>query len=77
MEFPIQTRLCNGLSAVVLWDSNEGPKPLIGAYFTPTDGWGWLPISWTKEGYFHIDKERQKEYNHLNLEWVTPEPLYA
>lgn len=75
MELPVRTKLANGLEAIVLWNSDTGVKPLIGAYFT-TD-WGWIPISWTKEGHYHTREDLQKKYCHLDLNWVVPEPQYA
>lgn len=73
MDTPIQVQLCCGLQALILWDSKDGPKPLIGCYFSPS--YGWIPISWTKDGKYHFAKEKQDYYCNLDLEWVKKEPL--
>lgn len=73
MEFPVETELHSGLSAIVLWNSNTGKKPLIGAYFSPE--YGWIPVSWTEEGHYFSDKERQETLHSLDLVWVREKRL--
>lgn len=77
METPLQVSLCNGLTAWILWDTQQGVKPLIGAYYTPEAEWAWIPISWTRTGKYNIDEERQQKYCHLDIEWERKVPLQA
>ena len=69
MDLPVYSKICGGAHAVVVWDSQDAtPKPLIGAFFSPERGW--LPCSWTREGLYHIDPNRQQEFCNLDLVWV-------
>lgn len=69
MDFPVYSKVCGGAHAIVTWDSKDATaKPLIGAYFSPVHGW--LPCSWTRDGLYHCDPDRQSEYCNLDLVWV-------
>lgn len=46
----IPVRLTGGATAVILWDSINGDKPIIGAYASKDNGW--IPIAWTKDGKY-------------------------
>jgi len=54
MESPPTFLRC-GLVAKILWNSNQGQRPLIGAYFSP-DHDSWIPCNWTTDGNY-IDSE--------------------
>lgn len=44
-----------GVIANILWNSESGDRPLIGA-LPPTGSNNWIPISWRIDGY-HIDQD--------------------
>jgi hypothetical protein len=54
---------------VILWDSGEGAKPLIGAFKVGNleIGYRWIPCSWTRNGWYDI--EEKLEYNQDIVKW--------